>query len=385
MLKRSLLIFSLLSLIFSQNVEVSGNIQYTENFGDKIDHNTNTRGDNPFNRMRAKLFFFSVLTDKIEIDVETVFDDQADPTRWFWLHGASVKISEIFDNSYFNLKIGKIPMNIGNFINRVNEAENPVIGLPLMYHYRTNVDWYQAWDPNSQFVLRLKRDNEAFLSRNDFPTASPTAYEAVWDIGVEIFGNIDNFFYSFAITNGSLSNPDKKAGEDKQFSARLSYRFTDWLSLGISGARNRFLNNRENLLANQSLKDFYQHLYGVDLNLEWPTFKFFFEYFDSSWDANIPEKELTNTMFFGELNYLLPFSSNLELVGRYDQMNFNLITVNDILGERKIWWDSDVKRYEFGLRYIFNRSLILKTVYQHWDFQFYSSVASSSLQILVKF
>ncbi|MCB0279763.1 MAG: hypothetical protein KDD94_09690, partial [Calditrichaeota bacterium] len=126
-MKRILILIFSVFLSYSQQVQLSGNVQYTESFGDEVDHNDNTQGDNPFNRLRAKVFIFSPISEKIDLDIEVAFDDQAEPDRWIWLHGANVTFRDVMEDGGLNVRAGKIQMNIGQFVNRINEAENPLI------------------------------------------------------------------------------------------------------------------------------------------------------------------------------------------------------------------------------------------------------------------
>lgn len=374
--------------MLSQFVDISGNMSYTESFGDPVDLNSNTQKDNPFHRLRAKLFLFKAINDKIDIDIELAFDDFALEHRWFWLHGASVSFNELFDNSLFSIKLGKIPMNIGQFVNRVNEKENAVIGVPLAYHYRTLMDWSRVWDGNSQVILKRKRTSEAFLSLDAFDSASPVAYEAIWDYGININGFNDYFEYSFMISNGSLSNPAKNyhIKNDKQYSARIGFFPTDWLSFGASAATNKYLSSSENIFGSDDIEDFKQKLYGFDLSLQFMGFKLFTEYYDNTWDNINIEKEYKVSTGFAEIHYALPFQNHIEIVGRYDFMNFNKIKVlTEDASYKKDWWDSDLTRIEAGLKYQINLNLIMKVVYQQWDFEHYSTVGTSAAQLLINF
>jgi hypothetical protein len=387
-----LLLLTLLVNIFcAQNVQLTGNVQITQTFGDKPTLNANTQKDNPFSRFRSKLFLFSALDDDIEIDIELAFDDFAQNDRWFWIHGASISFNRLFDSDLFNLKVGKIPLNVGAFINRVNEAENNLIGVPLVYHYRTLVDWEQVWDGNSQAVLRQYRDpSTAVVSYEHFPTASPIAYEAVWDYGINLNG-FDSFYeYSFMLSTGSLSNPKKNFNEDLkdeiQFSSRVGLIPTHWANIGFSFARNNYLSTNINQPQVHDRDHFQQELYGVDLSLEFLGLQIFTEYFENYWENVNLEKWYKASTGFVEFAWTTTFSTKWQVVGRYDFMSFNKILVDKSSPqEREIWWDSDLNRTEFGLVYQHNRKLKIKTIYQQWNYEHYPTVAFSAIQLLVLF
>lgn len=385
---------ALLSFVFfslSQDVQISGNVQITQTYGDKPTLNSNTQKDNPFARLRSKLFIFSALGEDIDIDVEVAFDDFAQNDRWIWLHGAAVNFHRILDTDLLNLKVGKIPMNVGQFVNRVNEAENNLIGVPLIYHYRTLMDWEQVWDGNSQAILRQYRDpSTAVVSYEHFPTASPMAYEAVWDYGINIHGFDGYYEYSLMLSTGSLSNPKKNFEEHLDDELQVSWRVgilpTDWLNVGFSMAVNNFLSTDINQPQIHVRDHFQQELFGYDLSVEFQGVQIFAEYFDSFWDNVNHEKWYKASSGFGEIAWTMPFDTRWQLVGRYDFMKFN--TIVDNLGtpsEKTIWWDSDFTRIEAGLVFQMSRMLKMKAIYQQWDYDFYPTQGFSALQLLVLF
>jgi hypothetical protein len=390
MMKYFLYVISI-SVLFAQDVQISGNIQFTQTYGDKPVLNSNTQKDNPFAKLRSKLFIFSALSDNIDIDIELAFDDFAQNDRWIWLHGAAVNFHRLYDTDLLNIKIGKIPMNVGQFVNRVNEAENNLIGVPLIYHYRTLMDWEQVWDGNSQFYLRRYRDKStAVVSYENFPTASPMAYEAVWDYGINIHGFDDYYEYSFMLSTGSLSNPKKNFTENLDDELQVSWRLgllpTDWLNLGFSMAVNNFLSTNINQPQIHDRNHFHQELYAYDLSMEFQSLQIYAEYFDSFWDNVNIEKWYKASSGFAEIAWTLPSSTKWQLVARYDFMKFNQILVDfGTPAERKTWWDSDFSRIEAGVVYQMNRKLKMKAIYQHWDYDFYPTQGFTALQLLVLF
>lgn len=383
---RSLLILFLTFLVFTQSessVQVSGNVMYTYSNGKAQQLNDNTNSDNPFNTLRTKLFFFSEIDENIEIDVEIMYDGDANMDHMFWMHGASIKFLEVSGNSNFNIKLGRIPLNIGQFPKRVDETLNGLIGVPLVYSYQTLVDWEQVWDPSSQGILRKNRNEYGIIDKKTFPTASPIAYESCWNTGLEFFGNLTDFEYSIQFSNESITNPKKFDSDDLQISSRIGYSFSEWLNLGFSGAKNRYLSSDNNLIGNQSIKDYYHTIFGIDGTIELQTIKLFGELYKSTWDANLFKDEKLETLTgFGEINYLPPFSNKFELVGRFDFMQFKKIS---FANDSKFWWDSNFIRYEAGFKYGINTSTIIKTVYQYWDFDQYTNSGLFSTQLIVAF
>jgi len=364
-------------------VQVSGNMMYTYTNGDDHSLNDNTNADNPFNTLRTKLFFFSALAENIETDVEIMYDSDAKAGRLFWLHGAQIKFFEVGNLPSLNIKVGRIPLNIGRFSSRVDETINGLIGVPVVYSYQTLVDWEQVWDPSSQKVLRKNRDAQGKINKSWFPTASPIAYESCWNTGIEFFGFVGDFEYSVQFSNESITNPKKFDKNDLQLTGRLGYQFSEWLNLGISGARNRYLSTSINLVANQSIKDYYHTLYGMDGTIEFQVFKLFGEMYYSRWDSNLLNDERLEayTGFF-ELNYLLPFTNDLEFVNRVDMMQFNKISLHN--GSR-FWWDSNFIRIEAGFKYEVRKNVYIKGVYQHWEFDHYEPTGTFATQLIVSF
>ena len=114
-MKKSLVCMLMIGFISAQSVELSGNIHYTEIIGDHLKLNSNTQEDNPFHKLRSRLFLFSQIDDNISVDVEVVFDDFAQQQRWIWLHGAFLTYKNVLKDNALNLKVGKIPLAVGRF------------------------------------------------------------------------------------------------------------------------------------------------------------------------------------------------------------------------------------------------------------------------------
>ena len=155
--------------------------------------------------------------------------------------------------------------------------------------------------------------------------------------------------------------------------------------MGVSGAYNRYLSTSINIPEEQQRRDFYQTLMGADLSFEIMTLKLLAEYYESKWDNLNPEGFLKVKTYFTELAYTLPFAPSIDIVGRYDVMMFNQITVNDISGSHLAKWDSDLTRIEGGVSYQINRNLKIKAVGQFWDFDLFPQCNFFALQTLVLF
>ncbi len=350
----------------------------------KSTSNANTLGDNNFNNTRALLRFNFEHQDKLRADIEVQFDDGSeDKVR---LLGAFVTIFDV-PNSYVNFMVGKIPTPFGNFAKREASDVNPLIGQPLLRQYRTSLDWNNLWDNREQLILKQKRrTHHGTIPANGLRGATPTIYDARWDFGVEVFGNASIVDYQFAVTEGSVSNPEADQNKGKQFLGRIGINPIPGLKIGVSGAMNPYLSTADPqrlLEAGKGKGEFKQVAYGVDLEASYRYLIVFGEFVKSKWDATTKEKELSNWSFYVDGKYkILP---RLYISGRYDRMNFSKILNPDT--RKKEGWDYNVQRYEAGLGFRVTTDATLKLVEQWTQFEDFAipSIKLTAVQLSVPF
>ncbi|MBL7958747.1 hypothetical protein JNL27_00770 [bacterium] len=350
---------------------IGGIVDAVTTFGNKPHLNANTLNDNNFNNIRALLNFRFQHKEKLRADVEVLFDDaSAEKVR---LQGAFITIFDV-PNEKINFMIGKIPNLFGNFGKREFSDVNPLIGQPLMRQYRTSLDWNNLWNNQEQLILKNRRKaHKGNLPVNVLAGATPTVYDARWDFGVELFGNISFVDYQIAVTEGSISNPDANQNKGKQFLGRLGFAPVAGLKFGFSGASNPYLSSADpqRLLEEGKGKGEYRQMaYGMDLEASYRYLIVFSEFVKSTWDASVDEGELSNWSWYVDAKYKL--HPKLYAAGRYDMMNFSKI--KNPATAAKESWDYDVKRYEAGLGFRITADATLKLVEQWTVFDKKSSI-----------
>lgn len=352
---------------------IGGIVDAVTTFGNKPHLNANTLNDNNFNNIRALLNFRFQHKEKLRADVEVLFDDaSAEKVR---LQGAFITIFDV-PNEKINFMIGKIPNLFGNFGKREFSDVNPLIGQPLMRQYRTSLDWNNLWNNQEQLILKNRRKaHKGNLPVNVLAGATPTVYDARWDFGVELFGNISFVEYQIAVTEGSISNPDANQNKGKQFLGRLGFAPAAGLKFGFSGATNPYLSSADpqRLLEEGKGKGEYrQRAYGVDLEASYRYLIVFSEFVKSTWDASVDEGELSNWSWYVDAKYKL--HPKLYVAARYDMMNFSKIKNPATAANES--WDYDVKRYEAGLGFRITADATLKLVEQWTVFDKKSTIKS---------
>ncbi len=348
------------------SVGVGGIVDAVTTFGRSPKLNDNTLGDNNFNNIRTLLNFQFQHKDNLRADVEVLFDDASkDKVR---LQGAFITLFNLPDEK-INLMIGKIPNLFGNFAKREFSDVNPLIGQPLMRQYRTSLDWNNLWNNQEQLILKKKRrDYGGHLPIAVLSGATPTVYDARWDFGVELFGNISWFEYQWAVTEGSISNPDGQQNKGKQFLGRVGFNPAPGLKFGFSGASNPYLSGADpqRLLEEGKGKGEYRQLaYGADLEASYRYLIVFSEFVQSRWDASVDEGELSNWSWYVDAKYKL--HPKIYVAARYDMMNFSKIKNGQTL--KKEGWDYNLKRYEAGIGYRITADATLKIVEQWTVFE----------------
>ncbi len=357
-------------------VGVGGVVDLAYTAGHRPGLNSNTLGDQNFNKIRAITNFQFQQGDRLRADIEVLYDDQAaDKIR---LQGAFVTFFNLPDER-LNLMVGKIPNLFGNFAKREFSDVNPLIGQPLMRQHRTALDWVRLWDNREQIILKQRRQQfQGQLPIDVYPGATPVVYDARWDFGAEFFGNFGDFEYQVGATDGSISNPEAGSSNDgKQFLGRLAYTFGPGFKLGASGAINGYLSRPKTLEDRQvvlesgkEVGEYQQRAAGVDVEASYRYLIVFSEFVYSEWDAAVKEGKLSLWSAYVDAKYKL--HPRVYVAARYDVMKFGRIE-NPDTGQKETW-DYDVQRIETGVGYRITRGATVKLVGQFTKFDKSSGV-----------
>lgn len=349
-------------LIINIKILIKGQINYsifaevTATEGDNISIDNNNRGDNPFNAIRAKLFVGSQITDKIGVFSKFLVDDGASSS-----YGDKIRIEGLYFlfniNDYFKIKIGKVPVNIGNFPERSYMERTALIGSPLFYQYRTSIP-----------VNRLVSPQE-ILSLRGTHSGANIVYEACWPEGIEFFSNYKKVEYKFAINRTAYANMRANTNNGYEFAGRFGLRPVVGLRFGVGYAYSPYLNgDATNIPAGKKVEDYVAKIYCADFEYSYAYFEFYAE-----WLREYYSQTYNNTQYYGsykkdmyvdayyiEGKYKL--TPRIYAAGRFDQLLFSNII--DYGRDLETPWDYNINRLEIGFGYKLSPKMVIKGVSQ---------------------
>jgi hypothetical protein len=329
--------------------EISGDLALTFRELDKHSKvNTNFRGDDPFNAYRIRTFITKGWNEDIRLAVEFLWDNGA-PAR---VNGAYLTFMNVLKSPIY-AKVGLIPSPFGNYGHRSTYFnQNPLVGIPLMWHYHT---------PLSKSGTNT---NSSMFPRNtENLTGVPPGYDSCWDTGVSIHYDNDFLETALALTQGSLSNPRAYDNEGYQGLVRLGIKPISGMKLGASGAYAPWIKPDAFVNLPENLESYMQTAVGSYFEYSKGLVQFYSEVMNIKWDAPfIHEKELSLTTGYGEIQW--KFYPGLYVATRYDFMNFSTIAVNDDGSGPTESWGYDLDRIELAVGYRIIREGFIRLDYQ---------------------
>ena len=275
----------------------------------------------------------------------------------FDLEGAYVVVYELGGLRSVNALVGKMATPFGTFASRSFATANPLIGMPLIYHYFSAV--------RGASVLR---DNADQLSRRDAPNYSergqPTLYDACWNTGLQLFGSFGPVTYALAMTEGAVSNPTATDNDGLQYVGRLGLQPTIALKFGVSGAYAPYLNKsverNSAFPAGRSAEDYKQRLIGLDAEYSAGHFQLISEWVFNQWQVpNLAEGHLSHSGGYIEGKYEL--GPGVYYALRYGRIDYG--DIDDGQGGQAAW-DYGIQRIETGFGYYLDRRTRLKALVQ---------------------
>ena len=309
------------------------------------------KGGSPFSLVRTRFFVDGEVREDISVFTTLLYDEGVGLLE---LEGAYISFKGVRQHEALSVQVGKMATVFGSFAPRSFGVVNPLIGLPLIYHYFSAVQG-----------ASVPRDNADQLERRDARSRGlPMIYDACWNTGVELTGSLEHFTYAAALTKGTLSNPSANGSEGLQFVGRLGVQPSMGSKMAISLAYGPYLNrsaaNSADFPSGGSWKDYNQFIYGIDIEYSRAHFTFFGEVVRNHWEVpNLKEESLGNTGGYIEATYAIFPGFNYAL--RYGQIAYDKI--DDGEGDKKAW-DYGIKRVESGLEYYIDRNVRAKTVIQ---------------------
>ena len=322
------------------------------------DVNTTIKGGSPFSLVRTRFFVDSEIREGISVATTLLYDQGRGHLE---VEGAYV-IFEGIRQHQVNARVGKIATPFGAFAARSFGLINPLVGLPLIYHYFSAVQGNRVPTDNAE-QLGFRQ------STRHRGRGLPLIYDACWNHGIEVFGPLGKVDYAFALTKGALSNPDAADNDGVQFVGRVGSEPTIGLKLGLSLAYGPYLQagvgRSARFPTGKSVEDFNQLIYGFDFEYSRGHLQIFAEAVRNSWEVpNLQEDTLGNSGGYIEGKYALA-------TGFYYSVRYGQITYDDISDGAggQAAWDYDVRRVENGLGYYLDRNVHIKAVVQlnFWD------------------
>lgn len=325
-----------------------------------------------FHTIRTRLFFDAPLSENSDLFVQLLTDQSS-----IVPYGAYLRVERLLEKN-LNLNIGYIPATIGTYAARTYSDKNPLIGTPLLYNHHSNIV------PGRDEPVR---NVEEFLEERGerYNTGLPVIYDACWNTGLELYGSIEKFDYSFGILAGavSLTSVEQKK-EVPQFTMRLAYNFSPGLVLGGSAFFGPYLSDQQFddiLLPGRSFTDYINAGAGYDLYFAHRMLEIYSETFYALWEyPYLPDLKVVA----GYLEAKYKFAPGWFGAARFDFFEPSEIDNGDG-GKEK--WDYPLKRYEFGIGYKPSRNVTVKLVTQlnRFDINDYFDSNLYALQISTGF
>ena len=335
-------------------IEVSGQLDLVGvTARDSLKVNSNFRGDSPFNPVRLRLFAQSWITERIGIFGELLYDIDAAPR----VNGAYIVVNELAGASWLNARVGLAPNLIGSFgLRSTYFNSNPLIGVPLVWHYRTNLS-----NGGTTTVSSIG------AASGEPGRGVPMLYDSCWNVQWELLGEVGDFEYSLGFTPGSLSNPVKSrfvAGS--QALARLGYVGVTGLRLGLSAAHGPYLSEPApssdgDLPYPDDPATLDQTLLGGDMEYAQGRVAFHSEVFASRWETPLVPESLDALGGYAELRF--DIATGWYVAGRLGGLFFSDILTDPDSGARGSW-DDDTRRTELALGYRMSREVLVKLDWQ---------------------
>jgi len=338
----------------SAQIEISGQVDLVGTVRrDSLNLNQGMRGDNPFNAVRLRMYARHWVTERIGIFTEVLYDIETDVR----INGAYAVVNEIAGRTWLNARVGLAPNIVGSFgLRSTYFNSNPLIGVPLVWQYRTNLSG--AGTSTATSLSSVTTESGRGL---------PILYDSCWNVQWELLGERGAFEYSVGMTPGSLSNPNRsRAVPGSTWLARLGVVPTPALRIGVSGGHGPYLSTPAPddggvLPYTDDPSDFDQTLVGADLELQGGRFVLTTEAYMSRWTTPLVPDDLDAVGGYAEGR--LDFAPGWYAAGRVGGLFFGDIVTDPSTGARAPW-DRDTRRTELALGYRLAREVLIKLDWQ---------------------
>ena len=320
--------------------------------------NTMFRGDDPFNPVRITMFAESWINPRLGVFLEFLWDQgksMSGSDTKPRVNGAYAVAKVTTRSDALVLKLGMIPSPFGAWAPRTYADRNPLVGLPLMYHYRTPISG-SALATGPAGVIERKENYDYGL---------PLIYDACWDNGIEALGFSPGgkFEYHLAVTKSAISNPRAYLNDGAQVIARVGFRPVIGLKFGISAAAGSYLGQgATGVPEGEKLRSVNQKALAADLAYSVAHTEIFAEIMRNLWENPNLEDDQGVTAGYLELRQTL--FPGFYLAGRFDRLVYDRLSGP----EGPFHWGYDITRLESGGGYYVTKDALVKAVWQHNDY-----------------
>ena len=313
--------------------------------------------DNLFNP-RLTLFLDAQFRSQIYFFAQSRLDRGFDPSD----HGAQVRLDEYalrftpWDDSRFNLQVGKFATVVGNWVPRHLSWENPFINAPLVYDNVTPISDKIAPASPLDFVERF--DNEKY----EF---NPVIWGPSYASGISVSGRLGRFDYAGEMKNASLSsrpeswNVTETGFDHPTFSGRVGFRPNQIWNFGLSASDGPYFRPEaeQTLPPGRSIGDYREFVLGQDASFAWHHLQLWAEFYEARFE--VPRVGDADTFaYYFEAKY--KFTPQLFGALRWNQQLFS--NIPDGAGGQ-VHWSQDLWRIDAAAGYRFTSHIQLKLQY----------------------
>jgi hypothetical protein len=313
--------------------------------------------DNLFNP-RLTLFLDAQLGSQIYFFAQSRLDRGFDPSD----HGAQVRLDEYalrftpWDDSRFNVQVGKFATVVGNWVPRHLSWENPFINAPLFYDNVTPISDKIAPASPLDFVERFDHEKYEF---------NPVIWGPSYASGISVSGRLGRFDYAGEMKNSSLSSRPESWSvteigfEHPTFSGRVGFRPNQIWNFGLSASDGSYFRPEaeRTLPSGRDIGDYREFVLGQDVSFAWHHLQLWAEFYEARFE--VPRVGDADTFaYYLEAKY--KFTPQLFGALRWNQQLFG--NVPDGTGGQ-FHWGQDLGRIDVAAGYRFTSHTQLKLQY----------------------
>jgi len=269
----------------------------------------------------------------------------------------------------FYVQGGRIPPVIGAFARRAYGRDNAVLGLPLAYQYLTSLR-PDALPATNTDLLRMRGRGwqpSYPIGETALEPGIPLASVAKWDTGVEAAWRHERVQLAGALTRGSPAAPVvRETNGALTWSSRAAVTWTSGLSVGVSAARGRWIEDAvADLLPDGRSRPGSQSVVGIDAEFGRSRWLVRSEWLRTVFEmpivlADDPDARLSSWTAFVEARYRP--HPRWQIGARAERLAFG--DIRDAAGSMTPW-EGDVDRVEGTLGYRASRHLEIRGGWQH--------------------